>query len=45
MLLMMLGLAMSSLIALLDKELSLPEMYSESEQAVAELKKEAWVNS
>jgi hypothetical protein len=45
MLLMMLGLAMSSLIALLDKELSLPEIYSESEQAVAELRKEAWAIS
>jgi uncharacterized protein DUF5677 len=45
MLLMMLGLAMSSLIALLDTEHSLPEMYAESEQAVAELRKEAWVNS
>jgi hypothetical protein len=45
MLLMMLGLAMSSLIALLDKELSFPDLYAESEQAVAELRKEAWVNS
>jgi hypothetical protein len=44
MVLMMLGLSLSSLLAVLDEEVSLPDVYAESEREVAELKQEAWVN-
>lgn len=44
MVLMMLGLSLSSLLAVLDEELSLHDLYTESEHEVAELKKETWVN-